>query len=31
MNPEVTSEKIADSELKISVEVKDAHDQRKNL
>ena len=31
MNPETTSEKIADSELKISVEVKNAHDQRKNL
>ena len=26
MNPETTSEKIADSELKISVEVKDTHD-----
>ena len=31
MNPETTSEKIADSELKISVEVKDIHDQRKNI
>ena len=31
MNPETTSEKIADSELKISVEVKDVHDQRKNI
>ena len=31
MNPEATSEKIADSELKISVEVKDVHDQRKNI
>ena len=26
MNPETTSEKIADSELKVSVEVKDVHD-----
>ena len=26
MNPEATSEKIADSELKVSVEVKDVHD-----
>ena len=31
MNLEATSEKIADSELKISVEVKDIHDQRKNI
>ena len=31
MNPETTSEKIADSELKISVEVKDVHDQKKNI
>ena len=31
MNPEATSKKITDSELKISVEVKNAHDQRKNL
>ena len=31
MNLEATSEKIADSELKFSVEVKDAHNQRKNL
>ena len=26
MNPEATSEKIADSELKFSVKVKDVHD-----
>ena len=31
MNPEATSKKITDSELKISVEVKNAHDQRKNI
>ena len=31
MNPETTSEKIADSDLKISVEVKDVHEQRKNI
>ena len=31
MNPKTTLEKIADSELKILVEVKDVHDQRKNL
>ena len=31
MNPETTSEKIADSELKISVEVKDVHEQKKNI
>ncbi len=31
MNPETTSEKIADSELKISVEVKDVHERRKNI
>ena len=31
MNPETTSENIADSELKLSVEVKDVHDHRKNI
>ena len=31
MNPEKTSEEIADSDLKISVEVKDVHEQRKNI
>ena len=31
MNPETTSENIADSELKLSVEAKDVHEQRKNI
>ena len=31
INPEATSEDITDSELKLSVEVKDTHDQRKNI
>ena len=31
MNPETTSEKIADSDLKISVEAKEVHEQRKNI
>ena len=31
MNLETTSENIADSELKLSVEVKDVHEQRKNI
>lgn len=31
LNPEISSDEIEDTELKISVEVKDAHDQRKNI
>ena len=31
MNLETTSEEIVDSDLKISVEAKDVHDQRKNI
>ena len=31
MNPETTSEEIVDSDLKISVEAKEVHDQRKNI
>ena len=31
MNPETTSEEIVDSNLKISVEAKEIHEQRKNI
>ena len=31
MNPETTSEEIVDSDLKISVEAKEVHEQRKNI
>ena len=31
MNPETTSEEIVDSDLKISVEAKEIHEQRKNI
>ena len=31
MNPEINSEKIVDSDLKISVEAKEVHEQRKNI
>ena len=31
MNPEINSEEIVDSDLKISVEAKEVHEQRKNI